>query len=104
MKRLQGASALLVTVGAVLVLLVGIVGAQASTAAKPQAPSITKVPFGSVGGTPVDLYTLTNSSGMTVKIMTYGGDYPAGVGARPDPSHGERHARVRNVERLRHDG
>ena len=73
MKRLQGASALLVTVGAVLVMLVGIVGAQASTAAKPQAPSITKVPFGSVGGTPVDLYTLTNSSGMTVKIMTYGG-------------------------------
>ena len=73
MRKLPSAAALLVAVGAVIALLVGIAGAQASTATKPQAPSITSVPFGSVGGTPVDLYTLTNRSGMMVKIMTYGG-------------------------------
>jgi len=34
--------------------------------------SITKAPFGSTGGQPVDRYTLSNGS-MTVKIITYGG-------------------------------
>jgi aldose 1-epimerase len=37
------------------------------------ALSITKEPFGSTSEGPVDLYTLTNSNGMEVKIMTYGG-------------------------------
>jgi aldose 1-epimerase len=36
-------------------------------------PSITKEPFGSVGGTAVHRYTLTNSHGMRVRILTYGG-------------------------------
>jgi aldose 1-epimerase len=36
-------------------------------------PSITKQSFGSVNGQNVDLYTLTNSHRMEVKIMTYGG-------------------------------
>jgi aldose 1-epimerase len=40
--------------------------------------SVTKNPFGSLpptiaGGAAVDRYTLTNSHGMTVKILTYGG-------------------------------
>jgi aldose 1-epimerase len=34
--------------------------------------SVTKAPFGSVGGTNVDRYTLSNGS-MTVKILSYGG-------------------------------
>jgi aldose 1-epimerase len=35
--------------------------------------SVTKEPFGSVGGKAVDRYTLRNSRGMTVQILTYGG-------------------------------
>jgi aldose 1-epimerase len=35
--------------------------------------SIGSVPWGSVGGQPVNLYTLHNSHGMTVKISNYGG-------------------------------
>jgi aldose 1-epimerase len=50
----------------------GLVLSAVSTAA-PSAPSITKAPFGSVGGQDVDIYTLTNSKGMEVKILTYGG-------------------------------
>ena len=39
----------------------------------PSTPTITKQPFGSVNGQNVDLYTLTSSHQMEVKIMTYGG-------------------------------
>ena len=35
--------------------------------------TISKVPFGSIDGVDVDLYTLENGNGMTVKIMNYGG-------------------------------
>jgi aldose 1-epimerase len=41
--------------------------------AKHRAPSITKEPFGTVDSTLVYRYTLTNSSGMKVMILTYGG-------------------------------
>jgi aldose 1-epimerase len=60
------ALAVLVSVG------VALSGATASVAKKGQ-PSITSQPFGIADGESVDLYTLTNSSGMVVKIMTYGG-------------------------------
>jgi aldose 1-epimerase len=61
-----------------LVLLLGSVTGPAGpmTAAATSArgaPTITKVPWGTVGGQPVDLYTLTNTKGMTVKITNYGG-------------------------------
>ena len=37
------------------------------------APSITRLPFGTTpDGSVVDLYTLTNSSGIAVTVMTYG--------------------------------
>ena len=39
----------------------------------PAQPSITREPFGQVGGTPVSLYTLTSGHGMRVRILTYGG-------------------------------
>ena len=37
------------------------------------AITVKKSDFGHVGGTPVTLYTLTNSSGMEARIITYGG-------------------------------
>ena len=38
----------------------------------PTTPSIEKVPFGQADGKDVELYTLTNANGLSVKIMTYG--------------------------------
>src|SRR2546430_17128191 len=48
---------------------------------KSGAPTITSAPFGTANGQAVSLYTLTNSNGMVVKIMTYAG----GVQGDPDP-------------------
>jgi aldose 1-epimerase len=57
---------------ALLTGLFGLAGAGPSSAA-PAPPTITKQPFGTANGQPVDIYTLTNSNRMTVNILTYGG-------------------------------
>jgi aldose 1-epimerase len=67
-RAVRLASAVLL-IGALTVLTTGAV----STAARHTAPTISKQPFGIADGQNVDLYTLTNSNGMEVKIMTYGG-------------------------------
>jgi aldose 1-epimerase len=68
--------------GAALLLAgaaVALTSAAATTGVKPalhptgSPPTITKEAWGTVDGQPVDLYTLTNSSGMEVKITNYGG-------------------------------
>jgi aldose 1-epimerase len=63
--------------GPAIVLTVAIAllatAASASSTKHPQ-PTITKARFGTLpDGTGVDIYTLTNSRGMEVKILTYGG-------------------------------
>ncbi len=73
--RKRSSSRALALLGAVLLLTgtaLGLAGAT-SHKKKPPAPSISSEPFGTVDGQQVDLYTLTNSRGMKVKIMTYGG-------------------------------
>jgi aldose 1-epimerase len=69
-----------VTAGAAIVVLAALVGfanpksSTAGTTGRPGTPSITKEAFGTLDdGTTVYRYTLTNSSGMVVKILTYGG-------------------------------
>ncbi len=58
---------------AATIAALGLALSTASTAAPPSAPSISRAPFGSTNGQNVDIYTLTNSKGMEVKILTYGG-------------------------------
>jgi aldose 1-epimerase len=57
---------------ALLMGVFGLAGAGASSAA-PSPPTISKASFGTANGQPVDIYTLTNSNRMEVKILTYGG-------------------------------
>jgi aldose 1-epimerase len=69
-----------VGVAAFVVAAIGLVAASPSPAGsfgargRPAAPSITKTLFGTLDdGTEIDAYTLRNSHGMTVRILTYGG-------------------------------
>ena len=66
-----------ITLAGLAVLLVAAVGFSGALASsnthEPGSPSVKKELFGSVGGKAVDIYTLTNSNGMEVKILTYGG-------------------------------
>jgi hypothetical protein len=51
----------------------GSTGGQSSTpAATAEKPATTTVPFGRLGDTPVQLYTLTNKNGLVAKITNYG--------------------------------
>jgi aldose 1-epimerase len=64
-------------IGAVA-LLVGVIGSMSPTTSSAHgAPSITKEPFGSTAEGPVDRYTLTNASGMRIRVLTYGGTIQA---------------------------
>jgi aldose 1-epimerase len=68
------------TVAVAVVAAIGLVVAPASSAdrpsgpGRPEAPSIDSESFGTMpDGTEIEIYTLTNSLGMEVKILTYGG-------------------------------
>jgi aldose 1-epimerase len=74
--RLAAGGALL-GVGAVLLVLLALPAAASSRHGRDHqggGVSITKAPYGVLAdGTAIDQYTLANHSGMTVKIITYGG-------------------------------
>jgi len=57
-----------------MLALMATIGAVSSTPSSAHGvPTIVKEPFGSTSEGPVDRYTLTNSNGMRVRILTYGG-------------------------------
>jgi aldose 1-epimerase len=72
---IRGRSARLALAVLLAVATVGLFGLTAAASSSGgHRPTITKASFGSLDdGTPVDIYTLTNSRGMEVKILTYGG-------------------------------
>ena len=67
----------LLGVGAVLLVLLALPAAASSTHGRGHqggGVTVTKAPYGALAdGTAIDQYTLANHSGMTVKIITYGG-------------------------------
>jgi aldose 1-epimerase len=56
-----------------LAIVIAVSAVATSAVAAPGKPTITKQPFGSVDGQAVDLFILTNSKRMVVKITNYGG-------------------------------
>src|SRR4030095_10940226 len=72
----RGTTRRAVVMGVVVLLTLSTMAlfATASASSAGHRPTITKASFGKLAdGTPVDIYTLTNSRGMEVKILTYGG-------------------------------
>ena len=57
----------------ILTMAIALLATSASASSKHHSPTITKEAFGTANGKQVDRYTLTNSRGMEVKILTYGG-------------------------------
>ncbi len=55
-----------------LLTLILAFGACASSGGAAGGPPVEKLPFGKAAGRDVDIYVLTNSSGMVAKVMTYG--------------------------------
>ena len=91
MHRIRTSAARVAVAGLVAALLGAAPGSPstASPSSVQGAPSISKEPFGSTAEGPVDRYTLTNASGMRVRILTYGGilqsiDVPDRHGQRAD--------------------
>jgi aldose 1-epimerase len=60
------------TAAAAVVLLTQIACAT-MPASSARAPSVTRAPFGVVDGRPVELFTLTNSRGLEIRLTNYGG-------------------------------
>src|SRR3954470_22629255 len=67
MKRHMGPSI------AVAAMLLNQIACATMPASGTAAPSITRAPFGSVDGRPVELFTLTNAHGVEVRLTNYGG-------------------------------
>jgi aldose 1-epimerase len=62
-----------VRAGTVLALMATIGAVSSTPSSAHGVPTITKDAFGSTSEGPVDRYTLTNSNGMRIRILTYGG-------------------------------
>ena len=63
-----------VLLGLAATAVIAVAGLSAATASTANcSPTISKAPFGSVGGQAVDRYTLRNCNKMEVQILTYGG-------------------------------
>jgi aldose 1-epimerase len=73
MQNLGRAVPVVARAGTVLALMATIGAVSATPSSAHGGPTVTKQPFGSTSEGPVDRYTLTNSNGMRVRILTYGG-------------------------------
>jgi len=69
MHRVRSTSSTFVRAALAVAIMGGVIAGPASAA----APSITKSAFGRLHAKPIQRYTLTNTQGMSVSILTYGG-------------------------------